>query len=289
MTGFGEARGHGPGFTAAVEIRSVNNRHLKVSVRGTEPYPSLESEIEKCLRRHVKRGSVLVHIRIVREISAGQLELDVPQLAAYLKQVRSACELAGVAGTEVYAGVLALPGLTGERVATTRPPEAEWAVVERLIEQACMALETVKNAEGATMAAEFRAYAQQLRRSVEQVERLVPRVTADYRMRLLDRIRQAAEGIDVDASHIVREVAIYADRTDVSEELVRLHAHFTAFEQILLHGGDGPGRRLEFIAQEIGREINTLGSKAGDPGISAEVVDMKATLEKIRELVQNVE
>ena len=141
------------------------------------------------------------------------------------------------------------------------------------------------------MALELVGHQQHLRNQVAMIESQLPQVQRDYRQRLLDRIRSAVAdaGVNVTEEQLVREIAIFADRSDVSEELARFSAHLSQFTELIDQDGDSAGRRLEFVVQELGREANTLGSKAGDVTISRIVIEMKATLEKIRELVQNIE
>jgi uncharacterized protein (TIGR00255 family) len=291
MTGFGEGRGTGPGFTAAVEVRSVNNRHLKVTVRGSDPYPLLEAELEKVVRRFVRRGSLLVHVRLDRQPKPGELKLNAAALRTYLDQIRSACEDAPDLLPHLAAGVLDLPGVAPEPGLTGGVPEDEWPVVERVLEQALQKLDAARKEEGRAMANELLLHHRHLSDQLELTRGRLPQVMADYRTRLLDRIKAAVAeaGVALEPEHLVREVALFADRTDVAEETTRLAAHLDSFADLVRAGAEGAGRRLEFVVQEMGREVNTLGSKAGDVSISRHVVEMKATLEKIRELVQNVE
>ncbi len=295
MTGFGEARSIGPGFSVAVEVRAVNNRHLKLSVRGTDPYPLMESELEKTVRKSVRRGSVLIHLRVDRGAKASELRLNTGVLAGYLTQIRSACQEAGVAdlAPHVATGVLALPGVAPEAGPSGGPPEEEWPLVEKALEQALRMLDTARKTEGRAMAEELLALHRSLGQELSRIREQLPAVTADYRTRILERVRQAVAdaGVTIQPEHLIREVALFADRTDVSEEVARFSAHLVQFEELVRNGGgaDGAGRRLEFVVQEMGREANTLGSKAGDVVISRRVVELKANLEKIRELVQNVE
>jgi uncharacterized protein (TIGR00255 family) len=290
MTGFGEARGQTPTAQVGVEVRSVNNRYLKVTVRGSDPYPMAEAELEKVVRRHVKRGTLHVHVRVDRQAHPADARLNTDVLRAYLHQ------LDATFGNEdrhahLYAGVLALPGVAPEPGHRSAPPEDEWPVVERTLEAALSRLDAMRRAEGEAMAAELLNHHRTVREQLAHVREHLPRVMAEYRQRLLDRVRQAVSdaGVTVEPQHLVRELALFADRTDVAEEVTRLDAHLDQFETIVRKGGDCPGRRLEFVVQEMGREANTLGSKAGDVTLSRHVVEIKATLEKIRELVQNVE
>jgi uncharacterized protein (TIGR00255 family) len=186
--------------------------------------------------------------------------------------------------------VLGLPGVAPEPRHFGAPPEEEWPVVERTLVQALRGLNAMRREEGQAMAAELLALHAAVAAELAAVRALLPKVTADYRQRLLDRVRQALgeAGVAVQADHLIREVALFADRTDVAEEVTRLTAHLEQFAE-LVRKGEEAGRKLEFVLQEMGREVNTLGSKAGDVAVSRHVFEMKAVLEKTRELVQNVE
>jgi uncharacterized protein (TIGR00255 family) len=287
MTGFGQARGD----AVSVEVRAVNNRHLKLTVRGTDPYPQLDAEFEKVVRQTVRRGSVLVQVRVDRA-GGGDTRLNTDLLAGYLRDVRHACTVAGLPESytgHVLSGVLGLPGVAA--TAGSEVPEGEWPAVEAVLRQALTRLDADRRREGAAMAAELMALHTQLADRLATVRGLLPGVVGDYRTRLLGRVRQAVQdaGMAVEPDHLIREVALFADRTDVAEEVSRLTAHLQQFAELVRGGGEGAGRRLEFVVQEMGREVNTLGSKAGDVSVSREVVELKATLEKVRELIQNVE
>jgi uncharacterized protein (TIGR00255 family) len=292
MTGFGEARTQTDGLGVAVEVRALNNRHLKVTVRGTDPYPMFEAEVEKVVRRHVRRGTVTVHIRVERAAGPADLTLNAPALVTYLRQIRAACDDAGTPefAAPLLAGVLALPGVAPEARHFGSPPEDEWPAVEQTIEAALRQLDAMRREEGEAMEAELLAHHRTVGTELDAVRGLLPGVTADYRQRILERVRQAVAdaGVVVQPDHLIREVALFADRTDVSEEVTRLTAHLAQFAD-LVRKGDEAGRKLEFVIQEMGREANTLGSKAGDVTVSRHVFEIKATLEKVRELVQNVE
>ena len=294
MTGFGEARPQSDALAVGVEVRAVNNRYLKVTVRGTEPYPMLEPELEKVVRRHVRRGTLLVHVRVERKAKAADLSLNTAALAAYLAQIQKACDAAGLPQAyqgSVFAGVLALPGVAPESGFIGSPPEDEWPAVEKTLEAALKNLDAMRREEGRAMAAELLAQRQHIAGQLDAVRQQLPGVMADYRQRLIDRVRQALKdsAASVEPEHLVREVALFADRSDVSEEVTRLASHLDQFAEVVRKGDDGAGRKLEFVVQEMGRETNTLGSKAGDVSVSRHVVEVKAALEKIREMVQNVE
>ena len=293
MTGFGSASAPGRGFAVTAEVRSVNNRHLKVVARGSDPYPLFEAELEKVVRKHVRRGSVLVQIRVEREARSSDLKLNTAALREYKRQVIEACDgLDQHAIAAVLSGLLGLPGIAPESTHYGGLPEDEWPVVETTLEAALKKLDGMRKDDGRAMAAELAALQKKMTDELTAIRGHLPRVTAAYRERILDRVRQATQeaGVKVEPEHLIREVAVFADRTDVSEEVTRFAAHLEQFQQILNDGSpDGAGRRLEFVVQEMGREANTMGSKAGDVTVSRHVVEIKATLEKVRELIQNVE
>jgi uncharacterized protein (TIGR00255 family) len=292
MTGFGEARSEIEGLTVGIEVRALNNRHLKLSVRGTDPYPMFEAELEKIVRRHVKRGTITVHVRVQRIAGSTDLHLNRAALVAYLQQIRLACEEAGTPefAAPLLSGVLVLPGVAPEPGYHGTPPEGEWPTVEKTLTSALHQLDGMRRKEGQQMAAELLTHHQQVVEELAAVKALIPNIANDYRRRLLERVRNAlAEaGVAIQADQLIREVALFADRTDLSEEVTRLCAHLDQFAD-LVRDGDEAGRKLEFVLQEMGREVNTLGSKAGDVSISRHVFEIKSTLERIRELVLNVE
>ena len=294
MTGFGDARGSGPGFTVAVELRAVNNRHLKLTVRGTDPYPAFDADIEKIVRKVVRRGSVQAHIRVERESTTGGPGLNVAAVRSYLAQLKAACEAEGVpeALPGLAAGILDLPGVSADSAPAGGLPEDEWPVVEKTIAAALVKFDAARKDEGRQMAAELMAQHGVMTAGLTDIRAHLPTVVAQYRERILERVRAAVAeaGVGVEPAHLIREVAAFADRTEVAEEVTRFAAHLDQFAEIVRVGAaDGAGRRLEFVVQEMGREANTLGSKAGDVAVSRLVIELKAALEKVRELIQNVE
>lgn len=294
MTGFGEARHGVEGLTLSVEVRTVNNRYLKVSVRGSEPYPMLEPDLEKLVRKVIRRGTVTIHVRCDRQGRAGDFVLNAVALRSYLDQVRAACDQVGwqVPVSALLGQVLALPGVAPEPGGVSgRPPDDEMAAVEKTLESALGRLQAMRQREGRAMADELLGHRQTIADHLTRIRDLIPTVVENYRQRLRDRVGQALaeHNVSVRPEDLIREVAVFAERSDVAEEVMRLGSHLDQFEAVVRTEDDGPGRKLEFLVQEMGRETNTIGSKAGDVAVSRHVVEIKATLEKVRELVQNVE
>lgn len=292
MTGFGAARIDADALGVAVEVRSVNNRHLKLTVRGSDPYPLYESELEKVVRRHVRRGTLHVHIRVERQGASAAPLLNTAALADYLKQIKAACLAAGTPElvAPLAAGALNLPGVAPETRNGSTPPDDEWPVVEKALDQALAKLNQMRRDEGKAVAAELMSHHGVIAEQLGAIKALLPGVVTEYRHRILERVKTAVAdaGLVLNAETVIREVALFADRTDVSEEVMRLTSHLEQFAE-LIRKGDEAGRKLEFVIQEMGRETNTIGSKAGDVVISRHVFEIKSTLEKLREQVQNVE
>ncbi len=294
MTGSGEAQESTPDLSLSIELRSVNNRHLKIVVRGSDPFPQLEAEFERVIRKTVRRGSVHVQVRATRSTPSTEAKLNTTTLAVYLKQIGQVCSENGTPELlpHLASGLLSLPGIATEQGASRGLPDDDWPQVERVLNAALVRLQKARQQEGQAMADELMAQNGAMIADLGRVKELIPGVTVNYRKRIMERVRQAVAeaGITIEPDQLIREVAIFADRTDVSEEVMRLSAHAEQFAELVIKGAvDGAGRRLEFVVQEMGREINTLGSKAGDVAISRLVVEMKAALEKVRELIQNVE
>lgn len=291
MTGYGEASYSSDALQVAVELRAVNNRYLKVSLRASEPYNLLEPEVEKVVRRRVKRGTIQIHLRCQRQFAAQDFQINALALRSYLGQLRAlSAELALADAPTLLAQVLALPGVVPEPAAVALDLEQEWPVVEKVLEQAITRLQQMRLDEGGAMGQELLQHRDHIGSQLGAVRTRVPVVAESYRDRMLERVRAALSELDVeiDRKDLIKEVAIFSERADISEEVVRLASHLDQFQEII-NEPESAGRKLEFLTQEMFRETNTIGSKASDVEISRHVVEIKGTLEKIRELVQNIE
>lgn len=291
MTGYGEASYSSDTLQIAVEMRAVNNRYLKVSLRATEPYNLLEPEVEKVIRRLVKRGTIQVHLRYYRQYAPQDFQVNAVALRSYLGQLRTMASELGVSDSPtLLAHVLALPGVVPEPSSVALDLEDEWPVLEKVIEEAVGKLQQMRLDEGRAMGQELLHLRDHIRQQLTAIRSRSPMVAEAYRERLLERVRTALGELDVeiDRTDLIKEVAIFAERADISEEVVRLASHLDQFQEII-NEPESAGRKLEFLTQEMFRETNTIGSKASDVDISRFVVEIKGALEKIRELVQNVE
>jgi uncharacterized protein (TIGR00255 family) len=293
MTGYGEAHYQSESLSLSIELRALNNRYLKVSVRALEPYNLLEPEFEKVIRRTIRRGTIQVSLRCERQHAAQDFRVNATAVRSYLGQLRAMEGELGLSKlpTEALLGqVLNLPGVVPEPGNTSFNADQEWPVLERVLEEALARLQAMRQEEGRAMTQEFLLYRDQIAAELNKIRKRAPDVVTLYRDRLLERVRSLLTELDVklDRSDLIKEVSVFAERSDVSEEVVRLASHLDQFNDFL-NEPESPGRKMEFLTQEMFREANTIGSKASDVEISRHVVEIKGTLEKIRELVQNIE
>ena len=294
MTGFGSAICREAGIGAFVELKTVNNRYFKLSLRITDGYASLESKIEPVIRELIERGTVGVSIKIQREKSVSDYRLSLPVLQSYYEQLvelGTLFEKNGAFEPPRLDRLVMLPGVA-ETETEHRNDESEtvWPVLEKAMREALDGLLKMRRTEGESMRQDLKTNIDILRERVEDVERLAPDVVEAYRQRLSERIGKllSDQGLTLADADLVREVALFADRCDISEEIVRFRSHLEQFEAVM-EGKDSCGRKLDFLTQELFRETNTIGSKANDAEITRNVVEMKAVIERVREMVQNVE
>lgn len=305
MTGQGRASGATDLGNVTVELRTVNNRGFKCSIRTPETFSGYESIIESTVREYLHRGSINLSINVERTQGETPLQINESVLAGYIRQCQSAIgQSVSAADANVVLNVAALtslPGvLSGDRLSDDRA-EAIWKQVRAVLIEALENLVVMRGREGAHMAETLREDCGLIRSHVQSIGELAPGAAEGYRNRLESKVKRVLADYDaeVNAVDLLREVQIYADKADVSEELTRLDSHLKLFESVLAGenqmGGAGPGRdepmgrRLDFVIQEMFRETNTIGSKSAIAEISALVVEIKCAIERMRELVQNLE
>jgi len=288
MTGFGEARIQDDRWAVTVDVRSVNNRHLKLNAKVTEPYGALEPEIERLVRESVRRGTVNLVVRIDRPRRAEDYRINAVALASYRDQMRAVLETPG--SPLDLSALVSLPGVVEDRKAPASDPHEDWPALAGVIMAALKKLQAARAEEGRAMAGELLLLGKRVADHLSHIADRGPGVVSAYQKRLVERVQTLVQGqgVTVEPKDLIREVAILAERADISEEVVRLRAHLAQYIEVI-HEPESAGRKLEFVVQEMGRETNTIGSKANDVEISREVVEIKGLLEKIRELIQNVE
>jgi uncharacterized protein (TIGR00255 family) len=293
MTGFGEARLQDERWSVGVEVRTVNNRHLKLTTKISEPYGALEPDVERLVRETIRRGTVQLTLRIERPSRPEDYWLNLVALTSYRDQIHQLQQLGKLRPEEmpgVYAGLLSLPGVVEELRPGPDDPHEDWPALSGVVAEALQRLQAVRAEEGRAMAEELRTLGRAAAEHLGRIADRAPEVVTAYQKRLTERIQAMVQtqGIAIEPKDLIREVAIFAERADISEEIVRLRAHLAHYAAVI-DEPESSGRKLEFVVQEMGREINTIGSKANDVAISQAVVEIKGLFERIRELIQNVE
>jgi uncharacterized protein (TIGR00255 family) len=279
MTGFGRGVADHAGVRATVDVRSVNHRFIDLKLRA-QVSPALEDAIAAKIKGAVERGAITVSLHLDKPRGASAIRLDVAR-AAHAELVALAHELE-IAEPDL-ALVLAQPGV----VAAQDVGEPDAAVLAAL-DLALAQLAEMRATEGRALATELGTRIDELAQLRGKIDAVAARVPEQLHKRLHERLRRLLGDDTVDPQRIAQEVALLAERADVTEELVRLGSHLEQ-TRVLVNGRAAAGRRLEFLVQEIGRELNTIGSKSQDAEITSHVVEAKAILEKLREQVQNVE
>lgn len=290
MTGFGEAHRRQNGVAVAVEARTINGRYFKLSFKTAEGYSVLESEVESLAREQIKRGSVQVNLRIDRPRSADDYRLNSSVLANYQRQIEELGKASPRSEPVPLATLLALPGVVDENPLGSFDPQADWPLIKQTLLEALDHLAAMRRREGEAMQADLSANCAAIAAELALIEARAPDVVESFRLRLRERVGKALEEFQVSLSSadLIREVSIYAERSDISEEIVRLKSHLEQFAG-LMASPESSGRKLDFLTQEMFREANTIGSKSGDVQIARHVIEIKAVIERIREMVQNVE
>jgi uncharacterized protein (TIGR00255 family) len=290
MTGYGDAQASEDGVQYALELRSLNNRYFKVSIKLPEMLQFLESDVEKLLRTRLGRGSISFSLRLRGDTAGTAYEVNRGALTSYVEQMRALRPPDDVTVTIDLGTLLLVPGVC-------QPPQLDetlrqryWQVVEKLTLQAMNGLIQMRRREGLTIREDLLASVAQLREHLTGIAARAPLVVEEYQRRLQARVAMllSEARIELDRDTLMREVAIFAERCDINEEIARLTAHLDQFAE-LCDSREYAGRKLDFLAQELLREVNTVGSKSNDATIARSVVEMKGLIDRLKEQVQNVE
>lgn len=283
MTGHGQATSRHEGIQVSAEIRSVNSRFLKVTIFG-DLSAALQSRVEELIRSKINRGTLTIRIRTDHHDDPSQFRLNEFAIERYRDQLLKLAPQENVP----LSALLMLPGVCDDRV--TEADDDLWPILQPAVTQAVDRLNAMRAAEGLSMQANLADNCRQLLAWVAEVEQMSPQIVEAYANRLTDRIQQLLErhSLSAAAVDVIREVGIMAERVDVSEEVVRLRSHVLQFEATMQQS-ESNGRKLEFLIQEILRETNTIGSKVNHAKIAQQVVEMKTAIERIREMIQNIE
>lgn len=292
MTGYGDASAHIDGCHYFVEVRSLNNKYFKANIRLAEEFQGLEAEFEAKLREHVSRGTVTVTARCSQDSAAAAHTINLSALRAYIGALKQLDEVSDGTLALDAGALLSLPGVL-------QPPANEDARVKKardafikLLEAALEKLLAMRAREGRVLVADLESHRVIISERLADVAQRAPGVVLEYQSRLKLRVESAIREAQlcVEPGDLVREVAIYAERTDIAEEIKRLSAHLDQFQDMLgKRDGKPLGRTLDFLAQEMLREANTIASKSPDATIARHAVEIKGAIDRIKEQAQNIE
>ena len=290
MTGYGRGESVQDGLKITVELSSVNRKQAEVSVTLPRELELLEAPIRDVIHRSVARGRINVRLSLhaAEGKNSARKHIDVELAKAYTAELAKLARQLKLSGEVTLDHVLRAPGVfqTDEQLAES---EDLWPAVEKALNHGLGALVKMREREGAHLSKDLALRIGVMQKAVAQIQKQAPTTAENYRRNLLERIKSAGlENIAPDDERLLKEIVLFADRSDIAEELTRLKSHFTQFADCC-KSREPVGRTLDFLAQEMNREINTIGSKANDAVISREVVTLKAELERFREQAQNVE
>lgn len=287
MTGFGRGTASADGTDVTVEVRSLNGRYCDVTVRSPRGLAPHEADIQNRVKDALERGKVNVSVQVQRPTESAPLRVDAAAASAYrrlLDELRAAARIEEPVGME---HLLKFPDLLVADEDDTDEDEALWTATQDALTEALAALTAMRRQEGDALETDLRDHLAALETELDAVEQAAPARIEAARAALHERIADLFDDERIDRDRLELEIALLADRLDVNEECVRLRSHLALFRDALA-SEEAVGRRLNFLAQEFNREINTIASKANDPAIAHRAVTMKEELEKIREQVQNV-
>lgn len=291
MTGYGEARLSADGVTYRVEIRCVNNRYFKASIKLPEPFGRFEADFDRLLRERLGRGSITFSLRITDESFSSACRINTDVLDDYVRQLTEVGKKYGLARIDFSRlldapGIMQVPDIDDERLAS------QFKIIQTLADRAMNGVIVMRKAEGEAILRDLREHIAEIRSRLEEVRRRSPTVVLEYQKRLQSRVQQLLDGMEgvnvqLHEDSLAREVAIFAERCDVNEEVSRLSSHLDQFDG-LCSAPEEAGRKMDFLSQELLREANTIGSKSNDAELSKHVVAIKACVDRIKEQVQNV-
>ncbi len=293
MTGFGEAHHEVDGVHYSVEIRSLNNKFFKAGIRLSDDFQGLEPQIDSLLRRRLGRGSITLTLRCSDTTAQAAYEINIEALHAYRSQLNALKDDDGrnthvdIAALLDLPGVLQPPSNLEDRLESMRDP------LLGIVREACEKLLAMRAKEGEGLHTDLHAHREVIQDRLNKIGERAPSVVEEFHQRLRQRIESMLTdaGVAINDVDLIREVAVYAERSDISEEVQRLSAHLDQFRELIDNDSRNEpiGRTLDFLAQEMLREANTIASKSNDAEISRDIVEIKGGIDRIKEQVQNVE
>jgi uncharacterized protein (TIGR00255 family) len=290
MTGYGWGESSHDGLKVTVELSSVNRKQSEISISLPRDLEVLEAQIRDEVNRKLARGRVTIRVSLhaAEDKEGVRVQINKPLAQAYARELRAVAKELRLAGDLSVELLIRAPGVLDSN-SKIDDAETLWPSVNKALGQALGEMLKMRSREGGNLKKDLADRIGVMRKAVARIRKEAPVVQKRYREQLIERIKTAGlQELQIDEERISKEVVFFADRSDISEELTRLQSHFQQFDDCL-KSGEPVGRTLDFLAQEMNREINTIGSKANDSLISREVVQLKTELEKFREQAQNVE
>ena len=289
MTGFGRAECQDGDYSYNAEIRSVNNRFIEINTRLPKAFLDLELPLKKLVKSHCARGSINVTITLANANgNPGDWEIkpNLPLASQYVEALKEIQTSLGLEGKVNIDSIIGLRDIIKVEPVTIDP--AKESLLLNIAESALASLQKMREEEGKYLQNDLSERIDTIEKHAEQIKTRQPEIIQEYKARLKEKIKLLNDGIEIDESRLAQETAILADRCDITEEITRFVSHLKQFRK-LFESTEPMGRKLEFITQEINREVNTMGSKSSDIQVANLVIEIKSALEKIREQLQNIE
>lgn len=289
MTGFGRAECQDGDYSYKAEIRSVNNRFIEINTRLPKAFLDLELPLKKLVKSHCARGSINVTITLANANgNPGDWEIkpNLPLASQYVEALKEIQTSLGLGGKVNIDSIIGLRDIIKVEPVTIDP--AKESLLLNIAESALASLQKMREEEGKYLQNDLSERIDTIEKHAEQIKTRQPEIIQEYKARLKEKIKLLNDGIEIDESRLAQETAILADRCDITEEITRFVSHLKQFRK-LFESTEPMGRKLEFITQEINREVNTMGSKSSDIQVANLVIEIKSALEKIREQLQNIE
>ena len=287
MTGFGAASACTEQVQVAVELSSVNRKQLDTVVRLPPQLAAFESRVQKIIQEQISRGRISGNVQLEAVNGGATMQINLPRAEETINKLRRAAKKLKLKDDLSASLLLQMPGLLKMQT-TEQNPEEFFQTLEKALLAALKKLNAMRLREGKALETDFLKRLALLEAMLEKIKARTPQIASNYRKKLFHGLENAGLKNVAADERIIREIALFAERSDISEEITRLESHVQQFKK-MLRGGDPAGRSLDFLSQELFREINTIGSKANDLKITEQVVAFKTELERIREQIQNVE
>ncbi len=288
MTGFGRGEAQGENYNIIIEMRSVNHRYLETSLRIPKQFTGLEDKLKKLAQTKLQRGKIDIFFTFEQiSLQNVDLKLDKNLAIAYHKSMIELAQLLNLPNTLTVEQLATLPGVIMQEKSADDLDEVG-QLAELALNRALDSLIAMRQTEGKSLADDILNRCQTINLAAEEILRLLPDVLAEQQQKMRKRIGEILNQVPVDENKLANEMAYLADKTDVAEELTRLFSHIEQLKEAL-NSDEAVGRRLDFLLQEMNREVNTIGSKTNSLKVSNIVIELKSELEKIREQVQNIE